>query len=90
MKEYTKYCAPILHLSGASVTLLTTDDKNNGINLVSKVPDNADALIIAGGDGTISDVRNWMHLAKFEAHIFDNFTTLFFLLLGCYRSVTTF
>lgn len=57
MKEYTKYCAPLLHLSGAVVTLLTTDDKNNGISLVSKVPENADAIIIAGGDGTVSDVR---------------------------------
>lgn len=61
MKEYTKYCAPLLHLSGASVTLLTTDDKNNAISLANKVPENADALIIAGGDGTISEVRDFLN-----------------------------
>ncbi|KAK7582479.1 hypothetical protein V9T40_013924 [Parthenolecanium corni] len=86
MKEYTKYCAPILHLSGASVTLLTTDDKNNGINLVSKVPDNADALIIAGGDGTISDVVTGL-LRRFNADPSQKLLPIGILPLGKTNSV---
>lgn len=56
-KEYDKYCAPLLHLSGAKVTLLNTTDEHNATTLGKVgITEDIDALIVAGGDGTISEV----------------------------------
>lgn len=46
----------MLHLSGAYVSLLTTNEETNAINLTNKIPNTANAIIIAGGDGTVSEV----------------------------------
>lgn len=59
VKEYEKYCAPLLHLAGISVSLLTTNKETDAISLTAKVPANVDAVVIAGGDGTISEVNNF-------------------------------
>lgn len=57
MKEYEKFCAPLLHLAGISVTLLVTNKDTDAINMTTKIPKNADAVVIAGGDGTVSEVK---------------------------------
>lgn len=56
VKEYEKFCAPLLHLAGISVTLLVTNKDTDAINMTTKIPKNADAVVIAGGDGTVSEV----------------------------------
>ncbi|KAK4887777.1 hypothetical protein RN001_004048 [Aquatica leii] len=55
MKEYEKYCAPILHLAGVFVDVIQTDSEGHAKTLMENIPD-TDAIVVAGGDGTLSEV----------------------------------
>lgn len=54
-KQFEKYCAPILHLAGFCVDILQTESEGHARTLVEKIK-STDAVIIAGGDGTVSEV----------------------------------
>uniref|UniRef100_A0A8D9BA04 Acylglycerol kinase, mitochondrial n=2 Tax=Cacopsylla melanoneura TaxID=428564 RepID=A0A8D9BA04_9HEMI len=55
-KNFEKYCAPILHLSGALVDVKVTKGEGDARKLVESLKERVDAIVIAGGDGTISEV----------------------------------
>ncbi|XP_017300799.1 acylglycerol kinase, mitochondrial [Diaphorina citri] len=54
-KYFEKYCAPILHLSGALVDIKVTKGEGDARKLVESLKERVDAIVIAGGDGTISE-----------------------------------
>ncbi|XP_048507133.1 acylglycerol kinase, mitochondrial isoform X2 [Athalia rosae] len=51
-----KYCEPLLHLAGIAVTIVQTESEGQARSLVEKYNTQTDALIVAGGDGTLTDV----------------------------------
>lgn len=53
--EYEKYCSPLLHLSGIQVSVVLTNNETEIRTLMGSIPLDVDALIIAGGNGTISE-----------------------------------
>lgn len=55
-ENFDKFCAPLLHLSGLTVTILQTAREGHARDLVKDLPKDADSVIIAGGDGTLSEV----------------------------------
>lgn len=54
--DFEKYCAPLLHLAGYCVTVITTEREGGARSLVENLIGETDALIVAGGDGTLSEV----------------------------------
>uniref|UniRef100_A0A2H8TEM6 Acylglycerol kinase, mitochondrial n=1 Tax=Melanaphis sacchari TaxID=742174 RepID=A0A2H8TEM6_9HEMI len=54
--DFEKYCAPLLYLAGYSVTVLITEREGGARSLVENLIGETDALIVAGGDGTLSEV----------------------------------
>lgn len=55
-KLFEKYCEPLLHLAGFSVTIIQTQSENQARNLIANLNNHTDAIVVAGGDGTLSDV----------------------------------
>jgi len=53
-KLYEQYSAPLFHLAGIKVSLVETEYEGQAKGLM-EVMDNTDAVVIAGGDGTISE-----------------------------------
>uniref|UniRef100_A0A0A9Y733 Acylglycerol kinase, mitochondrial n=1 Tax=Lygus hesperus TaxID=30085 RepID=A0A0A9Y733_LYGHE len=54
-KNFDLYCAPLLHLSGVYVTVLETEREGHARELVDSIPPSTDAIVVAGGDGTLSE-----------------------------------
>ncbi|KAK7067193.1 hypothetical protein SK128_024522 [Halocaridina rubra] len=52
---YERYCAPLLHLAGLKVATVRTEHEGQARELM-EVMENTSAVIIAGGDGTLSEV----------------------------------
>lgn len=63
-KEFEEYCAPLLHLAGLSVNILVTGKEGQARTLMEKLEENTDAIIVAGGDGTFSEVNSFLFLAS--------------------------
>ncbi|KAH0950761.1 hypothetical protein HN011_005621 [Eciton burchellii] len=55
-KLFEKFCEPLLHLAGISVTVIDTQSGSHARNVVTNLETATDAIIVAGGDGTLSDV----------------------------------
>ncbi|XP_050501063.1 acylglycerol kinase, mitochondrial [Diabrotica virgifera virgifera] len=53
--EFEKYCAPLLHLAGISVEVKKTESEGHAKTLIEEIG-GTDAIVIAGGDGTLSEV----------------------------------
>ncbi|KAH8408166.1 hypothetical protein KR222_005690 [Zaprionus bogoriensis] len=53
---FKKYCEPILHLAGYSVEVLRTNYIGHAKSYVEEVKTLPDVIVIAGGDGTKSEV----------------------------------
>lgn len=53
--KFEKFCAPLLHLAGLSVSIVQTEAEGQARGLM-EVMSNTDAVAIAGGDGTLSEV----------------------------------
>lgn len=51
---FEKYCAPLLYLAGFCVTIIQTESEGQARLLVKDLKD-TDAIIVAGGDGTVSE-----------------------------------
>lgn len=58
LEEFENYCAPILTLAGLSVDVIHTTSEGHAKEIVSNelTGGSTDALVIAGGDGTVSEV----------------------------------
>lgn len=55
-KLFESYCAPILNVAGMCVDVIQTQSEGHARILVEELKDITDGIIIAGGDGTISEV----------------------------------
>lgn len=55
-KLFEKYCEPLLHLAGIAVQIIQTDPDTQTYNVLSKITSPIDGVIVAGGDGTLSEV----------------------------------
>ncbi|KAI4492322.1 hypothetical protein M0802_009832 [Mischocyttarus mexicanus] len=55
-KLFEKYCEPLLHLAGIAVTIIQTESTSHTRSVVENLDVPTDAIIVAGGDGTLSDV----------------------------------
>ena len=55
-QEFEKYCAPLLHLAGIAVNLVQTEHEGQARSLVESLDGIVDAIVVAGGDGTLSEV----------------------------------
>jgi diacylglycerol kinase family enzyme len=55
-KNFDKYCAPLLHLAGISVNVIQTEFEGQARGLVESLDEIVDAIVVAGGDGTVSEV----------------------------------
>ncbi|EDW57490.1 acylglycerol kinase, mitochondrial [Drosophila virilis] len=53
---FKKYCEPILHLAGFSVEILRTNHIGHAKAFVEEMNTLPDAIVVAGGDGTKSEV----------------------------------
>ncbi|GAB6033280.1 hypothetical protein CHUAL_012880 [Chamberlinius hualienensis] len=55
MALYEKYAGPLLHLAGIRVSLIKTEYEGQAKSII-EVMDNTDAVLVAGGDGTLLEV----------------------------------
>src|SRR5699024_1142274 len=53
--EFEKYCAPLLHLAGICVNVIKTESEGHAKTLIKDL-DSTEAIVVAGGDGTLSEV----------------------------------
>ncbi|CAK1540761.1 unnamed protein product [Leptosia nina] len=53
-KEFEKYCEPILHLAGLQVDVIQTTSEGHAKEIVENLK-GTEAIIVAGGDGTLSE-----------------------------------
>ncbi|XP_066137593.1 acylglycerol kinase, mitochondrial [Euwallacea fornicatus] len=53
--EFEKYCAPLLHLAGINVEIVKTNSEGHARSLMESL-NGAEAIVVAGGDGTLSEV----------------------------------
>ncbi|XP_066261514.1 acylglycerol kinase, mitochondrial [Euwallacea similis] len=53
--EFEKYCAPLLHLAGINVEIVKTNSEGHARSLMENL-NGAEAIVVAGGDGTLSEV----------------------------------
>lgn len=53
-KYYEKYCAPLLNLAGMKVSIIRTESEGQAKDIMEIMAD-ADAVLLAGGDGTIME-----------------------------------
>lgn len=55
-ENFEKFCAPILHLAGFKVEIIKTQSDQHAIRIIEEeLTEFPDALVIAGGDGTVSE-----------------------------------
>ncbi|KAI4462505.1 sphingosine kinase [Holotrichia oblita] len=54
-RNFEKYCAPILNLAGICVDIIQTDSEGHAKTIMNDLAP-TDAVVVAGGDGTLSEV----------------------------------
>ncbi|XP_043251580.1 acylglycerol kinase, mitochondrial [Colletes gigas] len=67
-KLYTNYCEPLLQLAGIAVNVIETESDNEARKIVMNLDTPTDAIIVAGGDGTLSDVLTGL-VRKYNSNI---------------------
>lgn len=55
-KLFQKYSEPLLHLAGIAVTIIQTEAGSSARNAIMNLDTPTNGIIVAGGDGTLSDV----------------------------------
>lgn len=53
--DFEKFCAPLFHLAGIFVEIIKTESEGHAKTLIEDL-NGTDAIIVAGGDGTLSEV----------------------------------
>ncbi|XP_063975455.1 acylglycerol kinase, mitochondrial isoform X2 [Diachasmimorpha longicaudata] len=66
-KLFEKYCEPLLHLAGIAVTIVQTEQEGHARSLIENMNTPTDAILVAGGDGTLLDVVTGL-LRKYEGN----------------------
>uniref|UniRef100_A0A182RFH6 Acylglycerol kinase, mitochondrial n=1 Tax=Anopheles funestus TaxID=62324 RepID=A0A182RFH6_ANOFN len=59
-EDFHEYCEPILHLAGFEVDVVKTDSEGHARRYVEELANLPDALIVGGGDGTLSETISGM------------------------------
>uniref|UniRef100_A0A182ITG8 Acylglycerol kinase, mitochondrial n=1 Tax=Anopheles atroparvus TaxID=41427 RepID=A0A182ITG8_ANOAO len=59
-EDFHNYCEPILHLAGFEVDVVKTDSEGHARRYVEELAALPDALIVGGGDGTLSEAVSGM------------------------------
>uniref|UniRef100_A0A182R076 Acylglycerol kinase, mitochondrial n=1 Tax=Anopheles farauti TaxID=69004 RepID=A0A182R076_9DIPT len=59
-EDFQSYCEPILHLAGFEVDVVKTDSEGHARRYVEELATLPDALIVGGGDGTLSEAVSGM------------------------------
>ncbi|XP_058055935.1 acylglycerol kinase, mitochondrial [Anopheles bellator] len=59
-EDFQNYCEPILHLAGFEVDIVKTDSEGHARRYVEELGTLPDALIVGGGDGTLSEAVSGM------------------------------
>lgn len=54
--QFHDYCEPILHLAGFEVDVVKTDSEGHARRYLEELAALPDAIVVAGGDGTVSEV----------------------------------
>lgn len=55
-ENFEAFCAPILHLAGYTIDIIKTQSDQHAIRIIEEeLNEYPDALVIAGGDGTVSE-----------------------------------
>ncbi|XP_014471802.1 PREDICTED: acylglycerol kinase, mitochondrial [Dinoponera quadriceps] len=67
-KLFDKYCVPLLHLAGIAVTIIDIQSGSHARNTIINLETPMDAIIVAGGDGTLSDVVTGL-IRKYEGNL---------------------
>ncbi|EFN62771.1 Acylglycerol kinase, mitochondrial [Camponotus floridanus] len=67
-KLFEKYCEPLLHLAGISTTIIDAQSGSHVRNVITNLETPTDAIIVAGGDGTLSDVTTGL-MRKYEHNL---------------------
>lgn len=67
-KLFQKYSEPLLHLAGIAVTIIQTEAGAGARNIVMNLDTPTDAIIVAGGDGTLSDVLTGL-VRKYQGNL---------------------
>lgn len=68
LKYYEKYCAPILNQAGMCIDVVQTQSEGHAKELVKKCT-SSDAILVAGGDGTLSEVVTGLLRNQNQSHI---------------------
>ncbi|KAJ8891028.1 hypothetical protein PR048_010537, partial [Dryococelus australis] len=53
--NFEKFCGPLLYLAGINVTVVQTEFEGQARGLVEGLDQAIDAIVVAGGDGTVSE-----------------------------------
>lgn len=53
--DFKNYCAPLLHLAGIAVDVIKTESEGHARDLMQDLK-TTDAVVVAGGDGTLSEI----------------------------------
>ncbi|XP_072761009.1 acylglycerol kinase, mitochondrial isoform X2 [Anoplolepis gracilipes] len=69
-KLFEKYCEPLLHLAGISTTIIDVQSGSHARNVITNLETSTDAIIVAGGDGTLSDVTTGL-MRKYEHNLYS-------------------
>lgn len=54
--DFNDFCAPIISLAGYMIEVAKTESENHAIKYVEELSEYPDVIVVAGGDGTISEV----------------------------------
>lgn len=54
-ENFEKYCAPILYLAGLNVNIFKTENEGHAIRYIEELNELPDAVVVAGGDGTLAE-----------------------------------
>ncbi|XP_061729702.1 acylglycerol kinase, mitochondrial [Cydia pomonella] len=68
-KDFEKYCEPLLHLAGLQVDIVQTASEGNAKEIVETLK-GTEAIIVAGGDGTLSETVTGLLRRNDEANRF--------------------
>ncbi|CAH2241575.1 acylglycerol kinase, mitochondrial [Pararge aegeria] len=68
-KDFEKYCEPLLHLAGLQVDVIQTTSEGHAKEIVESLH-GTEAIIVAGGDGTLSETVTGLLRRNDEANRF--------------------
>lgn len=58
----------MLHLAGIAITIIQTESENQARTIVANLNTRTDGIIVAGGDGTLSDVITGL-MRKYQINV---------------------